>query len=215
VKELKNKQFKMPYLIAVTGNFGTGKSLVGNILCKKGITVIDTDDIVANILASKNKVTDKIVNTFGKVTLFHAKINKKALANIVFKNKSKRKLLESIIHPVVRDELKKIIKVNKAKKIIAVLIPLLFESGMERNYHEIWCVICSKDVQLKRLMKKGFTSEEIKLRLNSQMNQSFKARKSNFVINNSKSINYSKKQILKRLKLLARLDRSRHLFLSK
>lgn len=204
MKELKNKQPKVPYLIAITGNFGTGKSLVGSILCEKKIPVIDTDDIVASILASKNKITNKIVNVFGEVVLSHAKINKKALANIVFKNKTKRKLLELIIHPAVRNELKKFIKVNKAKKIVAVLIPLLFESGMEQNYHEIWCVTCSKDVQLKRLIKKGFTSKEIKLRLNSQMNQSFKASKSDFVINNSQSVSYTKKQVLERLKLLAR-----------
>ena len=162
MKELKNKQFKAPYLIAITGNFGTGKSLIGSILREKKIPVIDTDDIVADILASRNNITNKIVHAFGKIVLLSLQknlkneskkqyINKKALAGIVFKNNAKRKLLESIIHPVVRNKLKKFIEVNKTKKIVAVLIPLLFESGMEQNYHEIWCVTCSKDVQLKKL----------------------------------------------------------------
>ena len=208
-KHLNHKYLKTPYLIAVTGNFGVGKNLIGSILQSKGIAVIDTDDIVASLLASKNPTTEKIAHVFGKAVAG----DKKALAKIVFNNKLKRKTLESIIHPQVRDRLRQFVKKNK--KMIIVLIPLLFESGMEKNYHEVWCVICSKDVQLKRLIKKGFTLDEIELRLNSQMKQAIKARKADFVIDNSRSIRDSKKQVLKRLKVLAQLTHSPHLFLSK
>ncbi len=194
-----------PYLIAITGNFGSGKSLVGNVLAKRGISVIDTDNIVADILSEKNKVTKNIVKLFGDSVSGKTKqsfINKGNLAKIVFNSKKKLKLLESLIHPEVRKRISEYIQKHKNQNIIAVLIPLLFEAKMEKQYHEVWCVICSKVEQYKRLIKKGFTLEEIKKRLNMQMDQNLKAKKADYVIDNSGSVNSTRKQALKRLKLL-------------
>lgn len=216
MKISKNNFFNSynPYLIGITGNFGTGKSLVGNILQSHGVTVFDTDDIVAKILSSKNLATKKIVNYFGDSIVNNLKsqyLNKKALAKMVFNSAKKLRFLESIIHPEVRKILKSLIQKNKNQKIIAVLIPLLFESKQECDYNETWCIVCSKDIQYKRLLKKGFTLHEIKLRLQSQMKQAEKTKKVDIIINNLGSRKQTKHQVLNRLNLLlAQLNRNPH-----
>ena len=191
-----------PYLIGITGSFGTGKSLVGEILEEIGITVIDTDEIVKNILKTKNNITQKIQDEFGKSVINNEGseyINRKELAKLVFNNDLKRQKLESIIHPEVNKVLNYFISQNKEKSTIAVLIPLLFECRLESFYNEIWCVNCKRGIQLERLLKKGFLEDEIKLRINSQLPIETKIKRSDYVIDNSGTIEETKKQVLSRL----------------
>ena len=105
----ENVASKNPYLIGVTGGFGTGKSLVGSILKDAGVFVIDTDDIVKDLLKTNNDTTKKIVNEFGNnVCNFEGAeyISRKKLADIVFNDVAKRKKLEAIIHPMVERKIK-------------------------------------------------------------------------------------------------------------
>ncbi|MBI3590231.1 MAG: dephospho-CoA kinase [Candidatus Melainabacteria bacterium] len=212
----KRNNFKQkPYLIGITGSFGAGKSFVGDILCKRGILVIDSDDIVRKTLSKKNPITKKIINEFGACVISAnpgSYISKKALGNIVFKNTFKRKKLESIIHPEVVAQIKKYISTNKKKAIIAVLIPLLFEAKLENLFHEIWCVTCSQNVRLERLKRKGFLLEDIKARTKAQFSQKKKAILSDYVIDNSGSYSKAKKQIFDRLKLVVQSSRNSHPF---
>lgn len=203
-----------PYLIGITGGFGTGKSLTGKILEEAGITVIDTDEIVRNILETKNNITLIIQDEFGTGIIVNKPgeyVNRKALAKVIFDNDLKRKKLESIIHPEVNKVLDYFILQNKDKSIIAVLVPLLFECHLESFYNEIWCVICKSEIQLERLLKKGFTPDEIKLRINSQLPIKEKTEKSNFVIDNSGAIDETKKQVLSRLTELVQSSHNLHL----
>lgn len=213
---LKNKS--TPYLIGITGSFGTGKSLTGEILEDLGITVIDTDEIVRNVLKTKNNSTQRIRDEFGDSIIDDGNseyINRKVLAELIFNNDLKRKKLESIIHPEVNKVLSSFILQNKDENMIAVLIPLLFECGLEDSYDEIWCVTCKSEIQSERLLKKGFTQEDIKLRTNSQLPIDIKTQKSDFVIDNSGAIDETKKQIVSRLKELVRSNHNLHLSFDK
>ncbi len=203
-----------PYLIGITGGFGTGKSLTGKILEELGITVIDTDEIVKNILKTRNNITLTIQNEFGNNIITNRTneyINRKALAKMVFADDLKRKKLESLTHPEVNKILDYFISQNKDKDIIIVLIPLLFECRLESFYNEIWCVTCESKIQLERLLKKGFTEEEVKSRINSQLPIKEKVKKSDFVIDNSGTIDETKKQVLSRLTKLVQLNHNPHL----
>ena len=206
----------LPYLIAVTGSFGTGKNLVGDILKDLGFFVIDTDDVVRDILKDKNKVTDEIVKEFQESIINQLQgskdsyIDRKALGNIVFNNEVKRKKLESIIHPQVRENLNKLFSLNKDKKIIFVLIPLLFEGNLQDSYHETWCVVCDENIQLDRLKNKGYSLGDAKVRIKSQFTQAEKARRADFVIDNSKDKTSTKEQVINRLKFLAESNRNLH-----
>ena len=216
-KNNKNKT-STPYLIGITGSFGTGKSSAGKILEELGVIVIDTDEIVKNILSTKNNITQMVQNEFGSNIIndnANEYIDKKTLAKLVFNDDLKRKKLESFIHPEVNKVLESFISRNKDKSTIAVLVPLLFECNLENFYNELWCITCNSKIQLERLLKKGFTQEEIKQRTDSQLPIEVKAKRSNFVIDNSDTIDETKKQIISRLKELAQSNHNLHLFFDK
>lgn len=198
---------KKAFLIGITGTFGAGKSTVGEILVKNGVFVIDADHIVSQVLQTPNKISNKVVKTFGKEIInkrfrgFY--INKSKLAKIVFSSTIKKRLLENVIHPEVQKRLRLIIKSKKQKKqIIAILAPLLFEANMEKMFDDIWCVVCSNKVRVSRLNRKGYNSLEIKQRTKSQLPQNIKASKVDFIIDNSSLFTRTRKQVLRRLQFL-------------
>ena len=208
----------VPYLIGITGSYGSGKSLVGEILSNLGVYVIDTDHIVKEILVSENDISKLIVKEFGNIickNLAGEFIDRKKLADIVFKDEVKRKRLESLVHPEVGKRLAVLITGNKDKKVIAVLVPLLYEANLQGAYNETWCVTCKQEVQLNRLEKKGITREQALSRIKSQMPLEKKAALSDFVIENSSSEENTKEQIKSRLKKLAQLSHNFHLFSGK
>lgn len=202
MKKQNNNKTKT-YLVAITGNIGVGKSLVGDILKEEGFFVIDTDEIVKEILRTKNPVTQNIVKEFGSAVVNNDDyyINKKNLASVVFSDKLKREKLESIVHPEVEKCLREIFSSFEGS-FIFVLVPLLFECGLEKNYDESWCVICDKEIQINRLTAKGFTMDEIMRRLEAQMTQDIKAAKADFVINNSGTKEETISQIKEKINLL-------------
>ena len=215
---MQNTTKNKPYLIGITGSFGTGKSTAGNILKDLGILVIDTDKIVRDILKTNNKTTETIIKEFGssiKNQNTDEPINKKALAKIIFNDKNKRTKLESIIHPEVNKTVKSLINSNDDKEIIAVLIPLLFECNLESNYNETWCITCKESVQLKRLEEKGIPKDESMLRISAQLPLNVKASKADFVVDNSNDLKSTKEQVLKRLKELAQSNHNLHLSFDK
>ena len=216
LQQIKNKS---SYLIAVTGVFGSGKSTVGKAVSKHSLSVIDTDDIVREILSKENEVINEIVSEFGKDVLSvntAQYINKKNLAEIIFSDESKRKKLESILHPRVRAILNDEFILNKDKSaIIFALVPLLAEANFEDMFDEIWCVICDHSPRTERLLKKGFSLSEINARTSSQLPQDEKARRADFVIDNSGSVSETESQVNERLKQLAQLNHSLHLSFDK
>lgn len=116
---------KFSYLVGITGNFGSGKSTVGNIIAEfdKNILVIDTDDIVKFILSSKNNITDSLVKKFGDNILLddNVYINRKSLAECIFKNKENRIFAEGLIHPEVINVLKEYISDNQNAPLLLSL----------------------------------------------------------------------------------------------
>lgn len=191
---------KSPYLIGITGSFGVGKSLVGEMLIELGVTVIDTDHIVKDILKNKNIVTRKILKLFGPQVRSKQKgsfLDRSEIAKIVFNNELAKKKLEKIVHPEVNRLLLRQLSKLKKKKVVAVLIPLLFEAKREKMYDEIWCITCNQNIQLQRLNKKGFSRKAALARIKGQLPQQEKMRRADFVINNSGSILKTKKQVLK------------------
>lgn len=200
-----NVKDKKPYLIGITGSFGAGKSAIGEVLRQKGVCVFDTDELVRDILNAKSDTTKKIVHVFGKNIVSNKTgeyIDRNVLGEIVFDDKNKRKELESIVHPVVIKTLLEMISAAKEKKIIAVLVPLLFETGFESLFNETWCIVCNNEVRVKRLVDKGYTQEDIQKRSDSQFNQNKKAKLSNYVIDNSGDISDTRQLVIELLERL-------------
>jgi len=175
--------------IGLTGVFGSGKSTVCQIFKRMGIPVISCDDIVDRLLKTK-KIKQEIVRIFGKEYLDeNGQVNRKKLANLIFSSEKERKKLNALIHPLVFERIEKKLDTyrKKGKMIVVVEVPLLFETRSENRFDVIITVASPYEAIRERLRNK-YTSEEIRMRMNSQMPLDKKIALSDYVIDNSKSI---------------------------
>ncbi len=162
--------------IALVGNIASGKTTVENILKNNGFAVYDTDKMAHEIL-DKSELAKKEFPS----SVINGKIDRKILAGIVFNNPDKLKLLESIIHPEVKKEILKI-----SDKVAFVSIPQLFEANMQSLFDKIIFISASEETRLKRLMSRNNLSlEDAVKRINAQMDEAEKIKKSDFVIYNN------------------------------
>ena len=177
--------------IGLTGIFGSGKSSVAKILKSFGASVIDCDQLVREGYLPGAGLQPKILKLFGR-----ERLDRNQIAKIVFQNKEKRKKLEAIIHPFVFKRVHE--ELSKARgKITVIEMPLLFETGFNRNVDCVAVVAAKKEAIEKRLAKKGFTKRGVQLRWRAQWSLARKKRGADFVIENSGSVLNLKKQVKK------------------
>ncbi|MDY0139312.1 MAG: dephospho-CoA kinase [Candidatus Izemoplasmatales bacterium] len=185
--------------IGLTGGIASGKSLVSGFFEDEGIIVLDADKIYKNLLKTNELLYNEIKNAFNLKDL-----DLTILANIVFNNQDKIKLLNSIAHPYVKEEYIKLLKeFERSEKLVVLDIPLLYEAKMESYCDLIICVYIDEEIQIERLIERdSFSVEDAKKRIASQMSLSEKCEISDYVIDNSKSREFSYYQFNKILNLI-------------
>jgi len=175
-------------IIGITGSFGSGKTTVAKMFASLGAYVIDADKVYHSLIRQRGGCYKKIVNHFGKDILAEkGRIDKAKLGRIVFKDASKLRLLNSVTHPEIIKEIKKIVK---SKKIGTVVIdaPLLIESGFYKEADRIILVANKKEEQVKRVRESAsLPAKEILKRIRMQMPFKKKLAFADFIIDNSGS----------------------------
>lgn len=157
--------------IALTGGIACGKSLVGETLRAKGIPVIDADDVVHGMLRNDEDLKSNIRQAFGEM-VFDATggVDRPKLGQYVFSDAEKRKLVESWIHPKIREAMLAFFAEHDAQPFVVAIIPLFFESNLEPYYDEVWLLETDEATRLERLLqKRGMSQEEALARMKSQM----------------------------------------------
>ncbi len=174
------------YIIGLTGNIATGKSLVLRMLKELGADTIDADDLVHVLMRRGGPLYDRIVAEFGRYVLDEDfEIDRGKLGNIVFCDPQALAHLEGITHPTVRRETERRIANSKAD-VVAIEAIKLIESGMADDCDAVWVVTAPEDVQLKRLMtKRKMTGPQAMLRIEAQPPQEEKIARADVVIDNS------------------------------
>ncbi|WP_028949739.1 dephospho-CoA kinase [Sulfurihydrogenibium subterraneum] len=183
-------------VIGLTGGIATGKSTAEKILQDLGCFVIDADKVVHSLY--ENSEVLKEVKTHFPEAFEEDKLDKKKLASIIFNDPEKRKILESIIHPKVNQEIDKWLKEVKEKNpnaVAIVSVPLMIETGSYKKYDEIILIYAPKEIQIERLLKKGFAQEEALSRINAQMDIEEKKKYATYIIENTGSIEDLKRKL--------------------
>ena len=188
-------------VIGLTGGIGTGKSTVSQILKEKKFPVIDLD-IISHEVIKFPKVVEKIVENFGKEVLEYNNtgnwiVSREKLGRVIFGNREKRLILNSIMHPeILRIMREKILECKKENKIIFVEIQLLFEVQWEKEFDYILLVSAEKETQIKRILSRDNRSKEEALSIiNSQMSLDEKKKRSDYVIENDGNIQDLEKKV--------------------
>lgn len=189
----------MAFIIGLTGGIASGKSTVSKMFQKRGIPVVDADQIAREVVETGKEAYEKIVGAFGREILNEdGSINRAKLGSIVFQHKTKRELLNSIVHPAVRKEMKKKQEqfVLQGAKAVVLDIPLLFESDLTHLVDKIIVVYVNENTQLQRLMKRNHLSKEEALaRINAQMPLKEKIKMADEVIDNEGDFNDTERQL--------------------
>ncbi len=188
--------FNKKMIIGITGAFGSGKTTVADIFKKYGFEVINADELYHGIYEKDEKLKNKVIKEFG--TLDRGKIKK-----VVFNDYKILKKLNEITHPMIIKEIKNKIKEikknnikNNEKSNIALDVPLLIEAKMQDMVDKIIVVKCNKKIQFERLLKKGkHTRKEIENIISSQLPTEEKIKYADLVVDNSKTVKETEKQV--------------------
>ncbi|MDR1781621.1 MAG: dephospho-CoA kinase [Bacilli bacterium] len=192
-------------IIGLTGNIASGKSSISDYLKGKGYAIVDTDIITQNIYQNNDVFKNELVNLLGNNILVNNKIDKNKVSKLVFENKDLLIKLNNIIHPIIKEL--SIKELNKYQGIVFFIVPLLFETDFNKLVDKIILVTINKDIQIDRLMKRNNLTYEATLqRINSQVPQEDKIKKADYIIDNSKDLNYLYDQINKILKKIEDKD---------
>ena len=184
--------------IGVTGGPGMGKSTVARYFEEFGVPVVDTDQLARELVKPGQPAWEEIRRVFGSgVFLPDGSLDRAALARWVFRDVQARKNLEGILHPRIRTEWKQRLERyrSEGKKAAAVLIPLLFETGWERELDVVVCVGCTEETQRERLLKRGWSEEEIRLRNRAQWPVEQKMARADYVIWTEGVLGVTEKQV--------------------
>ncbi|NWF51963.1 MAG: dephospho-CoA kinase [Nitrospirae bacterium] len=192
-------------LVALTGNYGMGKSTVLSMFRNLGASTIDTDRVVDSLLTEK-RVLIKIKKLLGNEVFYKdGSLNKKKVAKLIFKDNNLRRSLEDILHPLVFERIKDFTdKITKDEKIIIVAVPLVYERGYENRFDKIVVVHTDLEVAINRLENSGIAKKDALLRLKAQLPIEEKMKRADFLIDNNGSLLETVKQVKKIFKKLTK-----------
>ncbi|MDI9310298.1 MAG: dephospho-CoA kinase [Limnohabitans sp.] len=174
----------MSKIIGLTGGIGSGKTTVAKLFLTEGIPVYFADDEAKKILDQEETIS-QVVNEFGSEILFENKIDRKKIAEIVFKNPEKLKKLNQIIHPLVKKHFDAWVVKNQKHPFLVKEAAILFESGSYKYCDIIVCVVASEEIRIKRVIERDNTTKDAVLeRLKNQWSDQQRIEKSDFVIQN-------------------------------
>lgn len=176
--------------VGLTGSIGVGKSFVTGVLSELGCHTTDADQVAREVVRPGSPGLAAVVSSFGKEILTaEGELDRKKVADIVFADESKRKLLNSILHPFIiaeQDELMRRWEAEDPSGIGVIDAALMIESGGYQRFDKLIVVHCQPDVQLQRLMERDDLSlAEAQRRIKSQMPQEEKLKFADFSIDTS------------------------------
>ena len=177
--------------IGLTGGIASGKSSVAALLKKRGCPVLDADLYAREALTPGTSASNAVVSRYGNRVIKDgtSEIDRAGLASIVFNDPNERSWLEQLVHPIVQRRFDEALRSLPEAPIVILMIPLLFEAGLEEWCSEIWVVRCTALQQRERLMaRNNCTEAEATQRIAAQWPIDIKVQRADSVINNSGQI---------------------------
>jgi dephospho-CoA kinase len=186
-------------IVGLTGGVASGKTAISQVLKEEGAYIIDADQIARELVQPHKPAWNELIRAFGKEILQEdGSIHRKKLADKVFADPKKRKLLNQILHPRIKEEMgrrTKEIGQKDPEAIVVIDAPLIVELGDHREMDKLIVVASTQTQQIERLKERdGIGPEEALRILSSQMPVEEKVNLADFVIRNEGSLEKMKKR---------------------
>ena len=196
--------------IGLTGGIGSGKTTVADKFKDLGVLIIDTDVIAHDLVNHNPAVLQEIANIFGPAVIKKSGVlDRQKLANIVFHNSTKKRHLENILHPKIREEVNRQLQHYQAQSIntenpsdfkrinyCIIVIPLLLETDFHDLIDHILVVIANEDVRIERVKQRDNRNlDDIQSIMNNQVSDDKRLAAADDIINNNNDINALNSQI--------------------
>ncbi len=207
-----------PYIIGLTGNIATGKTVVATMLAELGAQVIDADSLAHETMEAGTPTWQRVVDEFGPDILQpDGEINRAQLGARVFADPEALARLEAIVHPAVIAESERLLhnlrdESNRSAGTSLIVLEAikLIESGMHRRCDELWVVTCPREEQLQRLVeKRGLSVAEAELRIDAQPPQEEKSALADVLIDNSGDLEQTRAQVRREWQRIAAMSPER------
>ena len=172
-------------ILGITGGIGSGKTTVCTIFASKGIPVYNSDERAKYILMHHPEVRQQLLKVFGEKIFTDNLPDRKKIAAIVFTDKEKLKLLNTIIHPKVKQDFEQW-KKQQTSKLIIKEAAILIESGAYKQVDKLLVITAPLEQRIHRVMQRDNVSrQEILNRLSNQFDDKTRLKYAHFVIDNS------------------------------
>lgn len=155
-------------IVALTGGIGSGKSLAAQYFSQLGAIVMDADQLARTAIERGSIGFDRVLHAFGDAILRNGEIDRRALAEVIFKDPSRRKVLENIIHPIVRADFESAVERLREDDILIYEIPLLVETNSASRFDFVITVEASEVERNLRLKERGMSVAEVSRRISAQ-----------------------------------------------
>jgi dephospho-CoA kinase len=158
-------------LIGLTGGIGMGKSTSARLLVERGVPVVDTDDLAREVVAPGQPALEELRAAFGpEIIGSDGALKREQVARMVFADPPRRRQLEGIVHPRIRQRWLKVTNQWRLQRhaLGVVIIPLLYETDAAGEFGAVVCIACSAASQRQRLRSRQWSDQEIDQRLAAQ-----------------------------------------------
>jgi dephospho-CoA kinase len=172
--------------IGLTGGIGSGKSTVSALLAERGAVVIDSDRIAREVVEPGTPGLAAVVEAFGDgVLAADGRLDRPALAAIVFADQEARRRLDGIVHPLVRARAVEMAAAATPDVVVVNDVPLLVETGQAASYDLVLVVEADTDIRVARLVQRGLTEEDARARMAAQATDEQRRAVADVVLDNS------------------------------
>jgi cell division protein ZapD len=187
----------MPYVVALTGGIGSGKSAVSAAFARRGVEVVDTDEIAHALTRAGGEAIEAIRWAFGDDYIAaDGALDRERMRSVVFSDPARRQALESILHPKIRAESARRLAEARSQYVILV-VPLLVERGIDRGrVQRVLVVDCDEQLQLERVARRsGMTEEQVRSIMRAQATREERRAAADDVLENGGSLDALDEQV--------------------
>jgi dephospho-CoA kinase len=183
----------------LTGGIGSGKSTVAELLEEYGVPVVSADELSRVVVAPGSEGLRLVVEKFGPEILGDdGGLDRRRMASVVFRDPERRRELEAILHPRIRDRFEQVLDaLEKAGHEVAVYeVPLLFERNLQGEMKAVILVTAPMDARVARVRARDDVTEtEVRARIAAQMDEDQKRRRADYIIENNGSLDDLRREV--------------------